>query len=504
MVLLLLSIFLLISAWCEAVLRAGILGGVKNIYCPYQPQFSMVPKHLCHKRTDTNSYIIASTDRVANPQGRFFIYDDQQRRVVTVTITQVSDSDTREYWCGVFDSTGIFVFFEKVDFWAMPLTGHTGGEAVIRFLYGPGYEQKTKYLSRPGTKTSLLIHTQRGHTRADNDKFSLYDNTMARTLTATIRGLQAEDSGKYVFGMENAGCYVEWPLAVKGLTVVSYYEGRSVDISCKYPRTSKKRSKHFCRGKDPVECLEQGLSGDGRLTLKDLVADQVFIVTISDLTAEDAGIYWCVEFTDRGPEFTSAIQLTVKKFSPQTDSGTDSPQTDSPQTPSGSDTNSAIWVLVPVVVLLLLGIGLLVVVKYKKKKSEQPPNLPGNQMSTDTARTRNETVDYENDVVHACRKTRANPPTPPNSDPEYQNSDTSAVPLYLAVIPTSTESAPTNQTLDNKTGRQSVATSQTLNVNPCQKVFVCHTPHLSTSLNIPTYQQLNPNTNQGDSGYMSL
>ncbi|XP_041961067.1 polymeric immunoglobulin receptor-like isoform X2 [Alosa sapidissima] len=405
MVLLLLSIFLLISAWCEAVLRAGILGGVKNIYCPYQPQFSMVPKHLCHKRTDTNSYIIASTDRVANPQGRFFIYDDQQRRVVTVTITQVSDSDTREYWCGVFDSTGIFVFFEKVDFW---------------------------------------------------------------------------------------------------VTVVSYYEGRSVDISCKYPRTSKKRSKHFCRGKDPVECLEQGLSGDGRLTLKDLVADQVFIVTISDLTAEDAGIYWCVEFTDRGPEFTSAIQLTVKKFSPQTDSGTDSPQTDSPQTPSGSDTNSAIWVLVPVVVLLLLGIGLLVVVKYKKKKSEQPPNLPGNQMSTDTARTRNETVDYENDVVHACRKTRANPPTPPNSDPEYQNSDTSAVPLYLAVIPTSTESAPTNQTLDNKTGRQSVATSQTLNVNPCQKVFVCHTPHLSTSLNIPTYQQLNPNTNQGDSGYMSL
>ncbi|XP_076147571.1 polymeric immunoglobulin receptor-like [Alosa pseudoharengus] len=437
MILLLLSIFLLISAWCEAVLRAGILGGMKNIYCPYQPQFSMVPKHLCHKRTDTSSYIIASTDTVANPQGRFFIYDDQQRRVVTVTITQVSDSDTREYWCGVFDSTGKFVFFEKVDFWAMPLTGLKGGEAVIRFLYGPGYEQKTKYLSRPGTKTSLLIHTQRGHTRADNDKFSLYDNTMARTLTATIRGLQAEDSGKYVFGMENAGRYVEWPLAVKGLTVVSYYEGRSVDISCKYPRTSKKRNKHFCRGKDPVECLEQGLSGDGRLTLKDLVADQVFIVTISDLTAEDAGIYWCVEFTDRGPEFTSAIQLTVKKFSPQTDSGSDSPQT-----PSGSDTNSAIWVLVPVVVLLLLGIGLLVVVKYKKKTSERASTSTDDQMDTNAAGNAQETVYYANNEVQARVRTQANPPTPPrrinrpNSDDVYQNSDrVEDIPPYLTVIP---------------------------------------------------------------------
>ncbi|XP_076147630.1 uncharacterized protein LOC143132143 [Alosa pseudoharengus] len=255
--------------------------------------------------------------------------------------------------------------------------------------------------------------------------------------------------------------------------------------------------KHFCRGSDPGECLVQGALKD-RLSLEDNVTEKVFIVSIYNLRAEDSGIYWCVEFTDRGPEFTSAIQLTVKKFSPQTDSGSDSPQTS-----SGSDTNSAIWVLVPVVVLLLLGIGLLVVVKYKKK-SEQPPNLPGNQMSTDTARTRKETVDYENDVVHARGKTRANPPTPPNSDPEYQNSDTSAIPLYLAVIPTSTESAPSNQTLDNKTGRQSVAASQTLNANSCQKEFVRHTPHLSTSLNIPIYEQLNPNTNQGDSGYMSL
>ncbi|KAG5278163.1 hypothetical protein AALO_G00095890 [Alosa alosa] len=420
-----------------------------------------------------------------------------------VVIDPVSDSDTGEYWC-IWQSNENMVTTAKMQFWAIPLTGYIGGEVEMKLVYGFGYENKGKCVQKLGHPTPL-IYTQNGQPRANNaEKCFLYDNTRTKELTLTIRGLGAEDSGKYMFGIFDFRFFPEWPLEVKALINVSNYEGRNIKIPCKSQTTkSMAYRKHVCRGSDPGECLVQGALND-RFSLEDNVAEKVFIVSIYNLRAEDSGIYWCVEFTDRGPEFTSAIQLTVKKFSPQTDSGSDSPQTDSPQTPSGSDTNSAIWVLVPVVVLLLLGIGLLVVVKYKKKKSEQPPNLPGNQMSTDTARTRKETVDYENDVVHARRKTRANPPTPPNSDPEYQNSDTSAVPLYLAVIPTSTESAPTNQTLDNKTGRQSVATSQTLNVNPCQKVFVCHTPHLSTSLNIPTYQQLNPNTNQGDSGYMSL
>ncbi|XP_062382019.1 polymeric immunoglobulin receptor-like [Sardina pilchardus] len=437
---LLLSIFLLISDWCEADLKAGYLGGTKNIYWRYEPQFSMMPKHLC-KRDDTGIVIIASTNTAVKPQSRFFIHDNQQYRVITVIITSVSDSDTGEYWCGVFESAK-FVYFDKVDFSAMPLTGYMGGAAEIEFLYSQGYEQKAKYLSRPGLETSfhtLLIQTQRSQTRADSEKFSLRDDTTARKLTATIRGLQAEDSGTYSFGMETAGHYIHWPLAVKGLTVVSYTDGRSVTISCKYQRTrSNKRSKHFCRGKYPVECLEQGLlAGVGRFFLRDNAADQVFTVTISNLTEEDAGIYWCVEMIgNSGAEFTSAVQLTVKK--------------DSSATVSESDTKSVTWVLVPIVMLLLLAIGLLVV-KYKKTCERENyckclvASTSDVQMDMNTAgnkQEKQEAVDYENDDVQVSGRTSVDPPIPPrridrlSSDDMYQNSDmVEDIPPYLTVIP---------------------------------------------------------------------
>lgn len=87
-----------------------------------------------------------------------------------------------------------------------------------------------------------------------------------------------------------------------------------MNISCKYLSIgSGENHKHFCQGKDPRECLEQGELSEDRISLEDNAAERAFTVTISNLRAEDAGIYWCVEFIERGPTLTSAIQLTVRR-----------------------------------------------------------------------------------------------------------------------------------------------------------------------------------------------
>lgn len=71
--------------------------------------------------------------------------------------------------------------------------------------------------------------------------------------------------------------------------------------------------KHFCRGRDPGTCLEQGALGPERITIEDRAVEEIFTVKMANFMEEDAGVYWCVEFGASGPEFTWAKQLAVKR-----------------------------------------------------------------------------------------------------------------------------------------------------------------------------------------------
>ncbi|XP_063066320.1 CMRF35-like molecule 1 [Engraulis encrasicolus] len=81
----------------------------------------------------------------------------------------------------------------------------------------------------------------------------------------------------------------------------SNHSGGSADIRCPYDAGYETYSKYLCRGacsygyKDkPVE-TEEGKSGAvrGRFSLHDNTASRIFTVSITGLTAKDAGKYWC-------------------------------------------------------------------------------------------------------------------------------------------------------------------------------------------------------------------
>ncbi|KAL0151383.1 hypothetical protein M9458_053292 [Cirrhinus mrigala] len=78
------------------------------------------------------------------------------------------------------------------------------------------------------------------------------------------------------------------------------YEGESAEIICPYNSIYKSKPKSLCKGKcstrdrntlNETVREEKEIKTD-RLTLNDITAS-VFTGTITGLTAEDAGKYWC-------------------------------------------------------------------------------------------------------------------------------------------------------------------------------------------------------------------
>ncbi|KAI4885589.1 hypothetical protein NFI96_028642 [Prochilodus magdalenae] len=87
------------------------------------------------------------------------------------------------------------------------VTGHRGHSIQIRCPYESGYETYMKYLCR-GTCSTLPwstkdIPVQSGST-AEDQRFSLDDDTAARVFTITITDLRPEDGGTYWCGIQRS------------------------------------------------------------------------------------------------------------------------------------------------------------------------------------------------------------------------------------------------------------------------------------------------------------
>ncbi|XP_063047213.1 CMRF35-like molecule 6 [Engraulis encrasicolus] len=105
---------------------------------------------------------------------------------------------------------------------------------------------------------------------------------------------------------------------------VSGRVGGSAEIRCPYDAGYETYSKYLCRGDcsyrnkyKPVETEERKTGAvRGRFSLHDNTTSRIFSVTITGLTVEDAGKYWCGVKTGFGSkDVYTEVELTVKVFS---------------------------------------------------------------------------------------------------------------------------------------------------------------------------------------------
>nr|XP_015197693.1 PREDICTED: CMRF35-like molecule 5 isoform X2 [Lepisosteus oculatus] len=95
-------------------------------------------------------------------------------------------------------------------------------------------------------------------------------------------------------------------------------EGESVEIQCNYPDAYQYKKKYWCRhpcgNKDLL--IKTGKTDTvvtvGRFSLYDNVSIRTFTVTMSRLTLQDTGVYYC-GLEQRGTDRLSKIHLRVRK-----------------------------------------------------------------------------------------------------------------------------------------------------------------------------------------------
>ncbi|XP_016384161.1 CMRF35-like molecule 8, partial [Sinocyclocheilus rhinocerous] len=107
---------------------------------------------------------------------------------------------------------------------SVTVIGHRGERADIRCTYESGYESNPKYLCKGECIFGQRNIMVKSGSPAEDQRFSLSDDTTARVFTVTITDLRTEDEGQYWCGVDRTltDDYSEIVLLVKQATL-SYF-----------------------------------------------------------------------------------------------------------------------------------------------------------------------------------------------------------------------------------------------------------------------------------------
>ncbi|XP_041961171.1 CMRF35-like molecule 1 isoform X2 [Alosa sapidissima] len=290
-------------------------------------------------------------------------------------------------------------FLLTVNVQALSLTGHTGGAVIMKC---GGYDvhryiNNRKYLckaSGPVCSTNIIVDN--GGTPAQDKRFSLHDYKMEGNFMVLITQLTPADSGTYKCVVENTTISrpADTTLTVKTgpwqSTTISRLLEESFKFICAFPEANKERKKYVCHHQRKLTCFELNTSEERRQI--HMLPNGSVSVTLDQLTAEDAGEYWCGVQAAVGESITliSRTQLMIASSSTTSSWST---STSSSTTSSWSTSSPSVLPTVPgltflgksvvvqaglTAVALLLVIIVIICRKQRTREHSHPSDGPSN------------------------------------------------------------------------------------------------------------------------------
>ncbi|XP_054460441.1 polymeric immunoglobulin receptor-like [Anoplopoma fimbria] len=407
---------------------SGYKGGEVKVSCPYGQGYESYEKYLCKNACSDEDVLIKTTQSNKN---KYSIHDDNQKKVFTTTISELSLTDAGQYWCGVtrngkdiYTEVNLEVGQDSCCDQSTKVQSYEESSVSVSCQYESKYQNNLKYICSGNQPSTCLVKAIITSDNQQTGQFRLTDDKVSRTFTVTITGLTQDNSGSYLCGVHgNTGLDVfsAFELEVKEWCCIksnklSGIVGRTVTMQCPYPPQHRHSRKFLCKGDHRNNCTDM-VTSQSRFTLQDDVSSSTFLVIITELKAGDAGTFWCGSDPQWSAENYTKIQLSAI-FPQQTSTGI---STITVVEPVGSQTTlipgKPIITTAHAVGLTVLGglltltFGLVIVYKYKCNKV-QGTGANMNRNKTKAAETE-EVIDvadiYENHDV-ACSKQGSSKP----------------------------------------------------------------------------------------------
>ncbi|XP_067296687.1 polymeric immunoglobulin receptor-like [Pseudorasbora parva] len=291
----------------------GHSGGRVMIKCEH-PQYKTRPKYICKESDGCSERKNPGVQDEWMENGDVSLYDDTRAGVLMVFFRELKAADAGTYRCGVnvsdytesFTELQLHVTHDAKYPKSVSITAYIGEEVNI-FCQIP--EEHEVYFCKEDDNhicqsISTSTVTQMSGSSERNEE---------RVFTVSISNVSVRDAGVYWCGAETRDTYLTFISLTTNIQLnlimspVVRREGESAEIFCPYDSIYKSKSKSLCKGKCSTRdrntlsetVREEKETKTDRLTLNDDATASVFTGTITGLTAEDAGKYWCAVTLER-------------------------------------------------------------------------------------------------------------------------------------------------------------------------------------------------------------